>query len=192
MMARTSRTLGSVLRPRLHWLTFAAVAAVLVTTGCSRSTDLGTDDATTTSARHSATTDPLDNEQVASGKAAVDKLNGIINTMLASNDPCVILTQKDVPRNQLDPSLLTTSGARKALSNGLIKVFDHLIQVGPTPLVSAYQAQKQIFSEVLAVVDQYSNDPTGTKATEQISKLIESPGYIAAQAQITGWVNANC
>ena len=193
MMSAVSRTLDYVFRPRLSWLALGLVAAALsISVGCSRSTDLGIDDATTTTVRHAATSDPLDSQALASGKAAIDKLNGIINTMLASNDPCVILTQKDIPRNQLDPSLLTTSGARKALSDGLIKVFDHLIQVGPATLQGAFSAQKDIFSQVLTVVNQYSNDPTGTRATQQIGTLVESPGYIAAQAQITAWETANC
>jgi hypothetical protein len=78
------------------------------------------------------------------------------------------------------------------LSDGLVKVFDHLIQIGPAELKAAFTDQKAIFSQVLTVVNQYANDPTSSKATEQIGALVQSPGYIAAQAQITAWVSANC
>jgi hypothetical protein len=193
MTATPSPTLGVVIRSRLPLLALLlAVALAMFASGCSRTTDLGSDDATTTTVRHAATTDPLDAQALETGKAAVDKLQGIINGMLASNDTCAILTQKDVPKNQLDPSLLTSSSARKVLSDGLIKVFDHLIQIGPAELKTAFTDQQTIFSQVLGVVNQYANDPSSSQATEQISTLVQSPGYIGAQAQITAWVSANC
>jgi hypothetical protein len=164
----------------------------VLASGCSRSTDIDSADVTTTTARHAATTDPLDAQALVTGRAAVQKLQGIIDGMLASNDTCTILTVKDVPRNQLDPSLLTSAAARKVLSNGLIKVFDHLIAVGPAELQTAFTDQKQIFTQVLTVVNQYANDPASSQATEQISTLVSSPGYLTAQAQITAWVSANC
>ena len=169
-----------------------ALAVATVAVGCSRSTDIGTENVSSTTVRHSATTDPLDAQALETGKQAVDKLQGIIDSMLASNDTCAILTQKDVPKNQLDPSLLTSSSARRVLSDGLVKVFDHLIQIGPAELKPAFTDQKAIFGQVLTVVNQYANDPSGSKATEQIGALVQSPGYIAAQAQITAWVSANC
>jgi hypothetical protein len=190
-MSEPSRTLGHVSTHRLPWLA-VALAMVVVTVGCSRTTDISSDDATTTTARHAATTDPLDAQALESGSAAVAKLQGIINSMLASNDTCAILTQKDVPKNQLDPSLLTSSSARKVLSNGLVKVFDHLIQIGPATLQTAFTDEKATFSQVLTVVNQYATDPSSSGATEQINTLVESPGYLAAQSQVTAWVTSNC
>jgi hypothetical protein len=182
-----------VIKPRIHVIAVVlAVSLPVVALGCSRTTDLGTDTATTTTVRHAATTDPLDKQSLETGQAAIAKLQAIVNGMLASNDVCAILTQKDVPKNQLDPSLLTSASARKVLSNGLIKVFDHLIAIGPAELQQAFTDQKQIFSQVLTVVNQYANDPSSSQATEQISTLVQSPGYIAAQAQVTAWVSQNC
>ena len=195
MIGNSSRTLGRVMHLRARALvTVAAVLAAcsMVSAGCSRTSDLGSIDETTTIARHPSTTDPLDSQPLDTGRAAVQQLQAIINTMLASNSVCDILTQKDVPKGQLDPSLLTSSTARTALSDGLVKMFDHLVQIGPPELTGAFTAQKQIFTQVLAVVNQYANDPGNSQVTEQINTIVESPGYLAAQAQITAWVGANC
>jgi PBP1b-binding outer membrane lipoprotein LpoB len=98
-----------VFKASFRWIAMAmALAVALVAVGCSRSTDLGSEDVSSTTVRHSATTDPLDAQALATGKQAVNKLQGIVDSMLASNDTCAILTQKDVPKNQLDPSLLTS------------------------------------------------------------------------------------
>ncbi len=193
MMARRSRNLDPVTSIRLRALVGVVLLGALFAVGCSRTTDIGTGKAPPSPARTSTTSDPLNGQNLESGQAAIAKLQSIIDSMVASNDVCAILTQRDVPKNQLDdPSLLTSASARKVLSNGLIAVFNHLIQIGPAELQGAFSAEKDIFTQVLNVVNQYANDPQSAQATEQISTLVQSPGYLAAQAQITAWVAANC
>lgn len=164
---------------------FAAGAA------CSTSDDIeGLAQSTTT--RAPSTTDPLDSDALVSGSQAVAELQALVDSMLASNDPCAVLTQRDIEANNLDPSLFTSAAARRIVTKGLIDVYDHLIAISPPTLTNALTAQKAVLVEVLAVVEQYANDPDNTKATKQINSLVSAPGYLAAQSQLTSWVSANC
>ncbi len=175
------------------------IGAILVALGaaplaCSRSTDIeGGIRATTTTSKSPGTTDPLDAEALASGSEAIRKLQSIIDGMLASNDPCAILTQRDIEENQLDPSIFTSSSARKVVTAGLVDVYDHLIAISPPQITSPLTAQKAVLVEILGVVEQFaSSGGDDTRATRQINSLVSAPGYLAAQAQLTAWVSANC
>jgi hypothetical protein len=159
---------------------------------CSRSTDIDSVARSTTTERSPATTDPLDADALASGSEAIRKLQAIVDGMLATTDPCAILTQRDVEGNELDPSIFTSSSARKVVTNGLIEVYDHLISISPPEITAPLTAQKAVFTEVLGVVERYASSGDDTRATQQINTLVSAPGYLAAQTQLTSWVNANC
>jgi hypothetical protein len=172
-------------------VTLAVLAASPI--ACSRSTDIeSAPRSTTTSERMPGTTDPLDADALASGSEAIRELQAIVDGMLASNDPCAILTQRGVEGNELDPSVFTSSAARKVVTTGLIDVYDHLITISPPDITAPLSAQKSVLVEVLSVVDRYAASGDDTRATDQINQLVSAPGYLAAQTQLTAWVSANC
>jgi hypothetical protein len=179
------------MRRFLILLTLAALAAAPV--ACSRSTDVDVATQTTTTQKKSPdTTDPLDADALASGSEAIRKLQQIIDGMLASKDPCAVLTQRDIDANHLDPSIFTSSSARKVVTAGLIQVYDHLISISPPEITGALSSQKAVLVDVLAVVERYASSGDDTKATQQINNLVSAPGYLSAQSQLTSWVSANC
>lgn len=142
--------------------------------------------------RVTTTEDPLEGAELASGAEAIDELQSLFDRMLASNDPCAILTQRDVEENRLDPTLLTNTEARRVLADGLVRVYDHLIRISPPQLTPALQAQKDVFNQVLTVVDRYATNPNNPGATGEIETLVNSQDFIAAGQQISQFVAANC
>jgi hypothetical protein len=168
------------------------VAAAVLLSGCSATRDLESDATTTTDKPPSSEIDPLDAAALASGAEGVEELQALIDRLLASNDTCAILTQRDVRENRLDPTIFTTSAARRVLAEGLIAVFDHLVRISPPQLRQPLIDQQAVFTEVLEVVEQYANNPADTRATAQINSLVGAPGFVAAQQQINAWVSANC
>lgn len=178
-------------RVRIGLVLALAVAVVGSAVSCSRSTEIEGTPVTTTE-KAPRPTDPLESDALVTGSEAVAQLQALVNSMLATQDPCAVLTQRDIEANRLDPSLFTSAAARRVVTKGLIDVYDHLISISPAAITSALQAQKSVLLEVLAVVDQYANDPSGTKATKEINRLVSAPGYLAAQTQLTSWVSANC
>jgi len=178
-------------RARIGLCLSLILAVVGGVASCSTSTDIEGSPVTTTQ-KAPRPTDPLDSDALVSGSEAVAQLQALVNSMLAAQDPCAVLTQRDIKENRLDPSLFTSAAARRVVAKGLVDVYDHLITISPAAITSALQSQKAVLIEVLAVVDQYANDPSGTKATKEIDRLVNAPGYLAAQTQLTSWVSANC
>lgn len=180
------------MRRAIVGLLLSALVVVAGLSGaCSRSTDIEGSPVTTTE-KAPATTDPLDSDALITGSEAVAQLQALIDSMLATKDPCAVLTQRDIEANKLDPSLFTSSAARRVVTEGLIDVYDHLISISPAAITSALQSQKVVLVEVLGVVERYAADPTNAKATTEIDNLVSAPGYLAAQNQLTSWVSANC
>ena len=160
--------------------------------GCSTTKDLGSDESTTTVKHTSTTQDPLDAAALASGAQGVAELQKVIDTLLASNDVCAILTQQALKGARLDPTLLTTPSVRQVLAQGLVQVFDHLIKISPAELKAPLQTEQTIFGQVLDVVQRFSTNPSDTKASDDINSLVSSANYLAAQQQIGSWATANC
>ncbi len=138
------------------------------------------------------TVDPLGTAELSAGAAGLEALQALFDKLLASNDTCAILTQRDLEENRLDPTLFTNSAARKVLTEGLVNVFDHLIQISPPQLTPALQSQKAVFQQVLDIVDRYAVSPNETKATGEINVLIESQSFVTSSQQVSQWVAANC
>jgi hypothetical protein len=173
-----------------RFLCLVVLSALAAVPACSQSTDIEGHAATTTTRHSTETTDPLD---AAAGTAAIRKLDRLIDGMLASQDPCAVLSQRDLQANQLDPSLFTTARARKAVTKGLVDVYDHLVKISPPELTGPLTAQKAVFVDVLQVVDLYATSGgQDQQATRQIDSLVSAPGYVAAQAQLTAWVSSHC
>jgi hypothetical protein len=143
---------------------------------------------------HRATTteDPLEGAELASGAAGVEELQRLFDRLLASNDACAILTQRDVAENRLDPTVFTDPGARRMLADGLVRVFDHLIAITPPTITAALQAEKDVFSQVLEVVDRYASNPNNPGATDEIEVLVNSQQFLAAGQQISQFVSTSC
>ena len=184
-LARPSFVRGAVL------VGIVTMTVALVGAGCSRTTELNTSPVTTTTPAK-AEIDPLDDDVIAAGSAGVQQLQDLLDRLLASNDTCAILTQRDVRENQLDPTLFTSSAAREVLAQGLIQVFDHLIRISPVAIRQPLEDEKAVFTQVLTVVDQYANNPNAPDATEAISDLLEAPGFVQAQAQLNLFITQNC
>jgi len=142
--------------------------------------------------RTTTTGDPLDGAELASGAAGVEELQRLFDRLLASNDPCAILTQRDVAENRLDPTVFTDPGARRVLADGLVRVFDHLISIAPPTITAALQAEKDVFSQVLEVVDRYATNPNDPGATDEIEVLVNSQQFLASGQQISQFVSTSC
>jgi len=173
-------------------LIIAASTLVLgASVACSSTTELNSDAVTTTNPPKEQV-DPLDQIAGASGQAGIQQLQDLVDRLLASNDPCAILTQRDVQENQLDPTLFTSSAARQVLASGLVDVYDHLIQISPVAIRQALSDQKAVFAQVLEVVDRYANSPNDPGATGQIEDLLAQPGMVTAQQEINAFITQSC
>ncbi len=170
-----------------------AMSALVLGSGlaCSTTTELTSDPPTTTNPPKAAT-DPLDDIATSAGQAGLDQLQDLLDRLLASNDPCAILTQRDVRENQLDPTLFTTSAARQVLAAGLVDVYDHLIQISPESIRQALADQKAVFAQVLEVVDSYATNPNDPTATGRIDELMDQPGMVTAQQEINAFIREQC
>ncbi len=165
-------------------------ALALVGFGCSQTTDLSSDAVTTTNPKP-ATTDVVDG-QSGNESAGIDALQTLVDRLLASNDTCAILTQRDVRANQLDPTLFTSSNSRQVLARGVVQIYDHLIQISPVAIRKALQDEKDVFAQVLDVVDRYAQNPNDKNATTQIDSLLKQPGMVTAQQALNDFITANC
>jgi hypothetical protein len=174
-----------------RWAPILVLVTAVLVASCSRSTELATEMPTSTTPPK-AVTQPLDEDAIAAGSAGIQQLEQLLDRLLASNDTCAILTQRDVNENQLDPTLFTSSAARQVLAQGLVEVFDHLIRISPVVIRQPLEDEKAVFQQVLAVVDQFANNPNAPDATDAISDLLNQPGFIQAQAQLNTFINQNC
>ena len=182
--ATRRRTVTPVVSLLVFMVTMACVAS------CSGSKELAFDDpvvATTTT-----TEDPLDAAELATGAAGIEELQSLFDRFLASDDTCAILTQRDVAENRLDPTLFASPAARRILADGLVQVYDHLIQISDPRITAALAAQKDVFAQVLDVVDRYAANPNNPGATDEIEDLVQSEGFLSASQVISAYVSAVC
>src|SRR4051812_44651454 len=106
----------------------------------------------------------------------------IIDRLLASNDACAILTQKDVKGYRIDATTLASSAARQVLARGVIDVYDHLIDiVNDDGIKPALQRQRDTFVQILQIVDRYTANPTSKQGNDQIRALSTGPEFVKAQ-----------
>jgi hypothetical protein len=171
-------------------LLMVVAAIALVGLGCSQSTDLSSDPVTTTTPKPS-TTDAVDGDS-GNASAGIDQLQTLVQRLLASNDTCAILTQRDVRANQLDPTLFTSSNSRQVLAQGVVQIYNHLIDISPVAIRGPLQDEKDVFAQVLQVVNQYADNPTDQTATQQINNLLKQPGMVNAQQQLNDFITNNC
>jgi hypothetical protein len=163
---------------------------LLVGVGCSQTQDLSSGAVTTTTPKPS-TTDVLDGNG-ANASAGIDQLQTLVARLLASNDTCAILTQRDVRANQLDPTLFTSSSSRQVLAQGVVQIYDHLLDISPVAIRGPLQSEKDVFAQVLAVVNRFADNPTDQTATQQIDDLLKTPTMVNAQQQLNDFITQNC
>lgn len=186
---------GSTMPPALRRPTFAAAAMILVvlfavvSAGCSSSREI---DVRSEPGQSTTTEEPIDDAGYDSGAEGIEKLQALLKKLLADDDVCSVLQQRNAPSNQLDPSLFLSPTARQVLTQGLVEVMDHLIAISDPSLHGPFKVQKDAFVQVLDVVDRFANNPNDPRSTAAIQTLVQAPDFVAAQGQISAWVSSNC
>ena len=176
---------------------WAASAALLATTllpvACSSSRDVDSADATKTTIRKLDDGPLVDEDGLLGGSQGAKEIQRIIDRLLASNDPCAILTQKDIKGLKIDAATLASSSARQTLASGVIQVYDHVIQIVPDASVKpALGVQRDTFVKVLDVVERYTANPTSKEGNDQITALVTGEEFVKAQSAVSGWTYQNC
>ena len=169
------------------------VAIATVPSACSSTKDIESSGETKTTIRDLGgdLVDPDDS--LTGGSAGAKAIQKIIDRLVASNDPCAILTQKDIKGLKIDPTTLASSGVRKVLTQGVIDVYDHVINIVPDPgLKPSLVVQRDTFVQVLDIVERYTANPASKQGNDQITALITADSFVKAQSTVSGWTYTNC
>ena len=177
---------------RILSVTAIALVSALAIAACSSKTELPLAEAPTTTARAPEQLDEIEERSLESGASGIQALETIIDRLLTSSDTCAIMTQREVRENQLDPTLFTSSAARQLLTDGLVRVFDHLIRISPLSIREPLETQKALYAQALQVADRFADSPNDPAGTEQIEELLSSPEFVEAQALLNEFVLQNC
>jgi len=178
-----------------RWLGAALLSLLIVTpVGCSSSRDIESSDGTKTTIRDLGDDDLVDEDDaLAGGSQGAKEIQKIIDKLLASTDPCAILTQKDIKGLKIDATTLASSSARQTLAQGVIDVYGHLIQIVPDAAVKpALETQRDTFVQVLDIVERYTANPTSKQGNDQIQALVTGETFVKAESTVSGWTYANC
>ena len=177
---------------RRYAILATALTLLVATVGCSSSRDVAYDETTPTTIRRLPGAG-LDEANLAGGSAAAKDMQRVIDRLVASNDPCAILTQKEVKGYQIDPSSLASSDVLEVLANGVIDIYDHLVVIVPDPgVVPALRTQRDTFVRVLDVVDRYAANPTSKDGTTQIRSLTQGSDFVKAGSTVSAWTYSHC
>ncbi len=167
------------------------IVATMIT-ACAQSTQLAEDGGATTTFRVSER-EETDSVNVGGGSESATQMQLLIDRLLASSDPCAILSQSEIRDIQLDPTAMASSAVRQVVATGVVEVYNHLATLIPEPTVNAaLLVQRDTFVQVLNVVERYSNAPVSDAATAEIAALARAPAYVAAEATVNSWVSVNC
>ena len=168
------------------------LVAVIVAVGCSSSRDLESSEQPGTTIRDLGE-ELVEDEALVGGSEGAKEMQRIIDRLLASNDACAILTQKDIQGYKIDATTLASSSARQILANGVVDVYDHLIELVTDPAVTpALQVQRDTFGQVLEIVDRYTANPTSKQGNDQIQALITGETFVRAESAVSTWTFQNC
>lgn len=192
MVATVSRRGGTTWVRRIG---AAALVAALAATGCSSTRELSADRSTETTIRRLPDDELLDEEALETGSAAARSMEAIVAKLLASNDPCAILTQQEIRGYNIDATALAGSAVRQTMARGVVSVYNHTINVVPQTedqLIAALRVQRDTFVQVLDVVDRYSSNPTSRQGNQQIENLVRSDQFVKASEAVNGWIYQNC
>lgn len=138
------------------------------------------------------TEEPIDDDALGSGVEGIAQLQALVDRLLADDDVCSVLAQRNSDSNQLDPSLFLSTRARQVLTKGLVQIMDHLISISDASIRSAFETQKAAFVQVLDVVDRFANNPNDPRSVSAIQSLVQAPDFVQSQQVISQWSAANC
>jgi len=170
-----------------------AVVWAISLVGCSSSRDIEADEATGTTIRDLGDDSLVDDEGLVGGSQAAAEIQRIVDRLLASNDACAILSQKDLKGMTIDPTSLASSAARRTLAQGVLDVYDHLVRIIPDASIKpALQTQQQTFVQVLEVVERYTANPTSKEGNDQIQALVTDSDFVTAESTVSAWTYQNC
>ena len=173
----------------------AALAAALLATGCASTRELSADQRTETTIRRLPDDELLNEAALETGSAATRSIDAIVAKLLASNDPCAILTQQEIKGYNVDATALAGSAVRRSMARGVVSVYNHTINVVPQTeeqLIAALRVQRDTFVQVLDVVDRYSANPASRQGNQQIESLVRSDQFVKASEAVNGWIYQNC
>lgn len=169
------------------------VGASLSVVACTDSEDLELGGLPAIDPNRSTTTQDIDgNKGLVGGAETVEQINALISKLLASNDACSILTQKEVADYKIDPTALASPEVFAQLSTGLAQVFDHLIEITDASIRVPLQTEKKALAQVLDVVNRYIDNPSDAGATDQIKAIAAAPEFVSASTAISLWASENC
>jgi len=169
------------------------VATTALLAACSSSRDIEGADGVTETTRDLGDDPLVDEDELTSGSQSAKEIQRIIDRLVAGTDPCAILTQKDIKGLKIDATALASSAARQTLATGVIRVYDHVIQlVTDASVKPALEVQRDTFVQILDIVERYTANPTSQEGNDQIRALISGEAFVKAQSQVAGWTNANC
>lgn len=167
--------------------------SLLAAVGCSSSRDVETSEGTKTTIRDLGDEELVDEDGLLSGSQGAKEIQRIIDKLLASNDPCAILTQKDIKGLKIDATTLASSAARVTLASGVIQVYDHVKAIVVDESVKpALEVQKSTFVKVLDIVERYTANPTSKEGNDQIQALVTGEDFVKAQSTVSAWTYTNC
>lgn len=179
--------MGEATTRTLRPLLVVLLASVVVLAGCSTTEDLGF--AGTSTTLRLVQDEDLGDET----SASAEQMQGVIDQLLASDDACAILTQRALQTSGIDPAALLSAGARRVLAQGIVDIYDHLIELVGDPVVRpALQVQSNTYAQVLQIVDRYANSPSSARAAQEIQTLTQTPEFVTASQTVTAWVTRNC
>ena len=185
-MAETPRS------PALLLASISVVAALVMLVGCSSTSDIATSRATSSTVRIAPDAALNGGGGLSSGSEATRQLQAAIDKLAASNDVCAVLTQRDVKGMKLDSTTLASTEARRVLSAGVVKIYNHLVQIGDAAIKGALQVQRDTFVSVLDLVDRYTAASSSKQGNEEIQALTQAPQFLAAQQVVTTWIAGHC
>lgn len=191
---RTVDAMGRVRRRRGATVLLAATLCTLVSlSACSETSEVATSRATSSTVRI-APDDAIGNgdDAVTNGSEANRQLQLAIDKLASSNDVCAILTQRDVKGLELDPTTMASAQARKILSQGVLKVYDHLVAIGDATIKDALRVQRDTYVSVLDIVDRYAIAASSKQSNEEIRAVTSAPQFLAAQQQTATWAATHC
>ena len=169
------------------------VGGSLSIVGCTDSEDLEVGGLPAIDPNHPTTTQGIDgNKGLVGGAETLEQINALIAKLLATDDACAILTQKEVADYKIDPTALASPEVFAQLSTGLSQVFDHLMKITDASIQAPLQAEKKALAQVLDVVNRYIDNPSDASATDQIQSIASAPEFVSASTAISLWASENC
>ena len=163
-----------------------------VAAACSSSSDIATSRQPTSTVRI-APDDAIGNgDGLTNGSEAIRQIQAMVDKLSQSTDPCGVLTGRDVKGIKLDPTAMASGEARKVVSQGVVKIYNHLVQISDPAIKDALRVQRDTYSQILDVVDRFAAAASSKQGNDEIQALAATPQFLAAQQQVAAWTTTHC